>query len=168
MFVDKKRYKRTELTADQWEFLQRLMPFGRLIQKMSLEKCEMSRIVSPNGMCASIIMADIVAKSAWGTHPVAAKDNNLSLLLKSDNWRGKTVTYTDAAGVCSYRSYLSWLDYSIDLTDEMTFFNRRDWEHILNSPNRDIQVDRFGFNNSISKNTLEGIMDKYGMWEFDI
>lgn len=171
MFVDAKRYKRAELSEEQFDFLQRLVPFGKLIQDMTWEKCQLIRVYSPQGICASLVMADIILRSDWGRHVVALKENNLSLLEKTDYWKGKSV---DVAGK-SYRTYGSWLDYSIDLTDEMTFFERRKYEPLLSATNLDAQIDQMMLlypevtdpDNTTSSGRIETVIERYGLWEFD-
>lgn len=166
MFLDPKRYKRSDLTQDQMEFLVRLMPFGRLIQKMTWEKCGITRVPSVSGLCSSLIMADIILKSDWGTHRAARKENNLSLLEKTEYWKGRA---TEIDGV-TYRSYSSWLDFSIDVTDEMTFYEKRRYEPLLSASNLDLQIDRLATLHPLDttySGRIEEVIEQYGLWEFD-
>lgn len=166
MFVDPKRYKRAELSEEQFEFLARLMPFARLIQEMSVEKCRFVRLPTTMGLAASIAMADIILKSDWGRHAAARKENNLGLLKKTEYWKGRSA---EIGGVC-YRSYSSWLDFSIDLTDELTFYERRKYESLLLATNLDEQLDRFQIlfpSTTTSDGRIEDVIERYGLLEFD-
>lgn len=166
MFIDPRRFQRAELSEEQSTFLVRLVSFARLIQNTTYDKCKMVRIDSPLGVCASLVMAHIIVRSNWGEHPVAVKESNLSLLEKSEYWRGKSFVYEHK----EYRTYNSWLDYSIDLTDELTFFERQKYLPLLTATNLDAQIEVMSNLQDFPasyRSRIEELIERYGLWEFD-
>ena len=180
MILDPRRYDRRSLTDEQRDFLTKLVSFARLIQQTTYDKCKLLCIGTEQGLYASLAMAYVIDKSQWGTLEPSKKDNNLSLLKATDYWTGKIVEHsytrigpagvTDETVVDRYRSYPTWLDWSLDLTDELTFFQRLQWEPVLNARNLDLQVERMSILQSDStkwRGRIEALIERYGLWEFD-
>lgn len=166
MYIDPRRYQRTDLTEDQRDFLIRMVSFARLIQQTTYDKCAAVRIPTEVGICASLVLADCIVKSNWGSHPAAKKEDNLCLLIKTDYWRGKSATIDGIV----YRSYQSWLDFSLDLTDELTFFERQKYLELLQATNLDAQVEimsNLQDDPTSYRGRIEEIIERFGLWEFD-
>ena len=166
MFIDMRRYGRQGLTAEQQDFLGKLVSFARLIQDTTYQKCAAVRVKSEMGICASLVMAHIIDMSNWGSHSIATKENNLSLLPKSEYWKGKSAEF----GGVLYRSYNSWLDYSLDFTDELTFFERQKYMPLLQASNLDHQTEILSslqHDSSKYRSRIEEIIGRLGLWEFD-
>lgn len=166
MLFDPRRYQRGSYTEEQRDFLSRLVSFARFIQQTTYDKCRATRIETEMGICASLVMADIVVKSDWGTHEIAKKENNLCLLPKADYWKGKCA---ESGGV-SYRTYSSWLDFSVDLSDELTFFERKKYEELLKAGNVDLQSEILANlqpDPTSYRGRIEELIERCGLWEFD-
>lgn len=166
MLIDTRRYERHSLAAHEQEFLCKLVSFAQFIQNTSYDKCQMIRVPTTVGLCASLAMADIILVSNWGTHQVAAQYSNLSLLKVNEYWRGKTA---EVAG-SRYRVYSSWLDYAIDLTDELTFFERTKYLPVLMAKNLDSQVEIMSSlqpDPTSYYGKIGTIIERFGLLEFD-
>lgn len=164
MILDQARYKRPELEAYQKDFLARLVSFARFIQQQTYEKAILSRISTPAGVLASIVMADIAVTSNWGEHELSKKENNLLLLESGDHWHGKEVEFQNK----KFKSYPNWLDFSIDLSDEITFFKRKQYEEVLRTESLESQLIALkNLRTTDHSGRIEEIIERYGLWEFD-
>jgi len=166
MFIDTRRYERGSLPEEKRDFLVRLVSFARLIQATTYDKCEILRIDSVMGICSSIVMGDIIIKSNWGTHLAASKESNLSLLEKTEYWKGKCIEIEGKG----FRCYPSWLDFSLDWTDELTFYERGKYEDLLGAKNPDAQMDimsNLQDDPTIYRGRILELIGRYGLWEFD-
>lgn len=161
------RYNRNTLTVEQQDFLEKLVSFARLIQKFTHEKALEQQVASVRGIYASLVMAEIIHRSSWGTHVIALKENNLALLEKQDYWRGKSAEHE---GI-SYRSYSSWLDFAIDYSDEFTnAFELKKYHKVFLAINLDAQVEIYAdlqLDPTSCRGRIEKIIEHFGLWEFD-
>lgn len=166
MNIDFKRYKRSELTQPQRDFLQKLVPFAREVQRQTYEKAIAAGLNCKLGLSTSIVMVECILKSNWGKHEIAKKENNLCLLEKGEFWRNKFAMFNRKA----YRSYDSWLDFTLDLSDEITFTELATFKDTLEAYNLNKQLDVYpGLNTKIKGYNVivEDFIEKYGLWEFD-
>lgn len=166
MQIDAKRYKRLGLPDQAVSFLKAVIPFARIVQQYTFEKARHLRIATPIGLSASIVTAEIIHKSKWGLHEVAAKGSNLMLLEADEFFRGKALTFEGR----KYRTYDTWLDFCIDYSDEVTFQQRHIYERVLLARNVDEQLDRLAeiqIEPTSYHRTIEEMIEGYGLWEFD-
>lgn len=91
---------------------------------------------------STLLLADILDKSQWGTHPLAQNRfpdpkkgkfcNNLLLLEIDKAWTSKTVTYRDV----KYKTFEDWGSFATHLTDMLVFrqafFDKYSYETLLN------------------------------------
>lgn len=165
MFINFHKFERVKLSEKQKEFLHVLVPFGRIVQEYTKNKCKLSNINSKYGIFASIVIADVIIKSDWGTHKIAKKYNNLNLLEANDFWYGKTKQVDDK----EYKTYDCWFDYAADLSDHFVFSG--DYLPVLISKNLDDQIDSIVLLNEqypTYHSKIELLIESLGLWEFDI
>jgi uncharacterized FlgJ-related protein len=165
-FIDTNRYGRSKLLPEEKEFLQKLVPFAELISSQIKEKSDFYGINSPFGIFPSLIIAMIVIRTNWGEVKQVKKLNNLMCLLSDESWKGKTELIEGK----KYRSYQSWLDFSIDFSDYVTFFKSKEYTDILLRSSYQEQLDKIANINdsgTLIYANIESIVIKYGLWEFD-
>ena len=164
-FINFYRYKRNELTSIQKDFLHVLIPFGRIVQEYTKKKCLLAGIRSKDGVKASLVCADAILKSGWGTHKMAKKYNNLNLLEANEFWYGKS---KDCDGRL-FRAYECWFDYAADLSDHYVFSGN--YLSVLLSKNLDEQIDSLAASNlqSVTEcGKIEALIRDLGLFEFDL
>lgn len=103
-------------------------------QKSFLEKISpMVRSVSENtGILSSVILAQAILESAWGTSTLAQKANNLFGIKAASNWLGDTITVQtkevrvgkEVIEEANFRSYPS---LSRGIMDYGNFFTSTPW-----------------------------------------
>jgi uncharacterized FlgJ-related protein len=128
-------------------------------------KVESIGIESPRGILASIAAAECIIKSEWGALEVAKKENNLFLLEKEPNTKGKGFEFNSKI----YKIYDNWLEFSTDLSDYYVFSNL--YNDVLLARNLDQQLDLLVNVKDYSNEycvTIEALIEKYGLWEFDL
>lgn len=164
--VDTNRYKRKNLKEDQKEFIRKIVPFAQIMQEKIRDKSDLIGISPSYGIYPSIIIALVITKTNWGKHKLVEKDNNLLLIESDDIWKGKTVRFEGK----HYKSYSSWLDFSIDFSDEVTFNQKNKYIEIIKTASLDEQIKKISKLDDSQINfcdIIEEIISDYGFWEFD-
>lgn len=170
-FINLRKYGRSKLTEAQQSFLCRLAPAGQLIQDHTLIKSNFMRVPSPAGILASVVIADILIVSQWGTHPVSKKRylnkaaNNLSLLKTSEFWLKHTVSYEKE----EYRCYNDWGEYCRDVSDYYVYSGK--YGGILGCRDQRQQIDKFSYTREEQakhKDQMLILIRDLGLDEFDI
>jgi len=156
---------RSALSQAQKEFLEKITPVGRHIQKQLYSGTRVIKpIYSPRGIHASIIIAEILVSSDWGTHP-AISVNNLALLIAGPYWKGKTVEFDRV----KYKSFSDWHEYTINYTDTVIFTVL--YEDVLRCLYHSNQIHLLEFIRTEIPDYYEQIYDtieKYELKEFDL
>ncbi len=122
MFIRDAR-SRSLLSIEQRDFFYKVVPYGRLIQDWTISKAEFMDIPTYAGVKASLIIADILLESGFGTHPLSREQynnkysNNLALIKADKYWKGKFHTY----GRIKYRAYKDWYDFAANYSDYFVF-----------------------------------------------
>lgn len=163
---------RKSLSVNQQEFLDKVIPLAVLVQNWTIGKSQFrGRIRSSVGVRASIILADILIASEWGTHPIAQHEyegknaNNLSLLESSKTFTGKIIKHN---GIL-YRTYRKWHDFAVDYSDHLVFSDQ--YNEVLRSPDLEEQIAYFclkKLDNRVYTGKISALIDFYALSEIDI
>lgn len=120
MFVDLLRANRSSLTDTEKEFLTRAVDLSVFIQYQTITKARWFRnIQRPVGLKSSVIVADIIHESEWGSHPLSRpryenkSANNLALLTTWKHYHGPSIKYRGK----QYRAYKDTNNFAIDYSD---------------------------------------------------
>jgi hypothetical protein len=151
------------MTEEQKDFFIKIVPFAQLLQQYTYLKANVGKYKSPSGLFTSLALADILTVSEFGEHKLAKKYNNLLQVPYSDYWYGKPVEYQ---GV-SYRNYDTWLEFVIDYSDEVTFYQQQAFAEVLAAKNLDEQIEKFLPYSTMPDGRIEEIIEQYGLQEFD-
>lgn len=110
------------------DFLTKVIALGKYISNQITSKTELilgdSFYIYP-----SLLTANIVVKSNWGTHPISLEKcsgksaNNLTLLKKSD-WSGPSIKYEEDY----YRIFKDWLSFATTWSDYLVFTQKELFE----------------------------------------
>lgn len=126
---------RKGLSEEQRDFLIKASSLAKTISNWIDQKAIFLKIPNPTKIDSSIILAEMIIESQWGTHPLAQPfynkkySNNLTLIPADKYWQGKSHKYN---GV-SYRSYQDWITFATDYSDRIVFSDK--YKHILRSDN---------------------------------
>jgi hypothetical protein len=162
---------REKLTKPQQDFLVKVVPLARKIQEWTLFKSSFLNIKCPEGILASITIADIILSSEWGTHPIARPEfnnkysNNLCLNKAGESWKGKFHIYKDQ----KYRAYKDWRDFGINLSDDYCF--SRDYDHVLGYSREEDQINALSVLKADHKQyakVISLIVEYYFLSEFNV
>jgi flagellum-specific peptidoglycan hydrolase FlgJ len=161
---------RSNLVKSQRDFLSKLIPLCRLISEWTYSKSEFIGVRSPRGVSTSLLLAEILLKSDWGTHPISQMDffnkysNNLSLELADDDWKGKSHTFREV----KYKAYRDWESYGVSRSDEFVFNEK--YRELIKKARLLEQVKELSkFNEHPEKMcaNIELYINAYQLWEFD-
>jgi hypothetical protein len=89
-----------------------------------------AHLIPGSGM-SLVICADLILRSNWGRHPLAAPEfssvengkakkrysNNLSLIVSDKNWKEKT----NVSEGIPYKAFKDWMEFLVDYTDAIAF-----------------------------------------------
>jgi flagellum-specific peptidoglycan hydrolase FlgJ len=105
------------------EFIDKIASHAQTISDWTLKKALFFKKPIKNTIKPSLVLADIIIESNWGTHPIAQEfynkkySNNLSLIVADENWVGRVQKYAKV----EYKSYKDWMTYTMDYSDSLIF-----------------------------------------------
>lgn len=167
MYINFRKYKRPELSQSQQAFLQIIIPYGITVRKWVLAKALDRGVPTRVGIRPSVLVADIIAGSEWGQHPVAGwPANNLTLLQVSEPWVKSKRPVFEFDGV-SYRQYSNILECFLDLSDYYGWTGVID--NVLTYPDARRQIQEFmTIRSAIHAERMLNLIHDYGLDEFDL
>lgn len=127
------------------DFLNKVIPLARQISDWTRDKAIFIRkkIVSP--ILPSVVVADIVIQSGWGSHPLSQPHfnkkyaNNLTLMEADDFWQGRVhVLKTENGADKEYRAYQDWIHFATDYSDMIIFTKL--YDNLLNTTDYKLQI----------------------------
>jgi flagellum-specific peptidoglycan hydrolase FlgJ len=161
----------TQVTKDKTDFIKKIVPWARLINEWTIYKADFALINSPRGIFTSLVLADIILMSEWGTHPVSRSEyqngysNNLSLLKSNEYWDGKKRTYNNI----EYKAFKDWESYAIEASDYLTF--SRQFDDLLREKSLNNQIELYSkfkeYPESYCDN-IELLIRFYSLTKYDI
>lgn len=113
------------LPPQQREFLVKSINFSWWITQQAQFKLNFFYQQEPH-LSSTLILAEILAKSEFGEHPLSQPlcppksskfSNNLTLLETDTTWAGKTIKYLDK----EYKAFESWEEFGTCLSDLIAF-----------------------------------------------
>lgn len=113
----------SSLTNEQYSLLSRLVHWAQYTRHQSILKSRYFHYQEVAGPLPSILIADSLLQTEWGTHPVSLdvfrnKDaNNMNLLTVDDVWEGEKTRYQGKA----YKMFMNWNHYFTHLSDLISF-----------------------------------------------
>lgn len=120
---------RRTLSEEQKQFLLKVVPLAKTISSWVFAKEDFIKSVPyKNLLSPSLVLADILINSNWGSHPLAQPfnnkrySNNLSLLEKNSLWEGKIQKYEGK----EYKAYVDWIHFATDYSDLIVFTDQRE------------------------------------------
>ena len=171
MFVDLEKFNRSELTTEQKNFLERVIPWGKYIQEQTRRKALALRsLPCRHGMFASIAISDILVQSNWGAHPLALQkyknklSNNLAMIEVGNSSTKQKVKYEGK----EFKLFDDWEHFAVGYSDHIVFSGK--YDDMLCSTNLYQQQLIYG----VRKNNLEAYNERifiltslYRLEEFD-
>lgn len=127
-FVSINQGSRKNLSEEERDFLLKAIPLAKAISKWVNDKIVFLRIPAINTINPSLVLADMIIESSYGTHPVSQVhnngkySNNLSLLKVDELWQGKVQTYEGKV----YKCYQDWIHFGTDYSDLIVFTKLKD------------------------------------------
>lgn len=161
------------MTAEQRDFIRRLVPWSRFLAQQTIAKGQVfKRYPNTIGIHPSVIVADIILISDWGTHPVSKwkfrnreLGNNLCLLPCDKNWEREHSKYENV----DYKLFVSWEHFFSHLSDLLVFgdvfgklLNHREVSEQINYMSL-FRSDLIGYNEDIVTT-----INKYNLSEFNL
>lgn len=152
------------------EFLLKVKPWAQLVQRYVTGKCQFRGIESRHGIFASLVAADILVSSEWGTHAVSRPEydgrpgNNLNLLESFKGYPGKSIVFD---GV-SYRSYKTWHEFVVDYSDHLVYSDQ--YLNVLKASTVEEQVLSFStkkLDKRVYNGRVSAMIDFYNLSELD-
>jgi hypothetical protein len=166
------KFTRHELTVEQRIFLQSVLSQCVNASNWIALKAGSRGVLAAVGIRPSVLCADIILRSNWGTHPVSKlkcnrhSANNLSLVEATGRWLEgkKCLVFEDKP----YRSYSSWEAYFDDISDLYgmsgmldTVLNYYDTRRQIYSFSQIMREEGYG-------DQMIKLVIKYGLDEFDL
>ncbi len=126
------------------DFLNKVIPLSRQISDWVRDKSIFvrKRIVSP--ILPSVVVADLVLQSGWGTHPLSQPyynkryANNLAVLEADDFWQGRVHIIKVNEADKEYRAYQDWIHFATDYSDMIVFTKL--YDRLLDTTDYKLQI----------------------------
>ena len=161
-FVNLDKFQRYKLNQSQREFFLRVVPLSIFVQEQTIEKSFVTEKETVSGIFSSIICANIILRSNWGTHPVAQQDN-LALLLSHKFWKKSVFEFE---GI-KYKSFKNWREFAIEYSDVLAWQNG--FERILKINSRNEQLKALVLMDpNLTYDKMAQVIQDFGLSEFDI
>mgnify|MGYP001577441094 CR=1 FL=1 len=170
MFVNLRKFNRSEIGEKESVFFQKAAPLAKLIKDWSRLKAHFKGIRSTYGIFASLTLANILFLSEFGSHPLAQKkygshvSNNLMLVRSNIDWAGDIISFN---GV-DYKSYENWRDFATDISDIFAFSGNYDKALQVHSQSAQLSTCPMLLGTPINYNeVITSLIERYGLTEFD-
>ena len=154
---------RKTLTEDQKQFLLKAVPLAKTISSwVSAKEDFVKSKPYRNLLSPSLVLADIIVNSNWGSHPIAQPfynkkySNNLSLREKDNLWEGKSHKCEGK----EYKSYADWIHFATDYSDSIVFTSKRE---VLKFAESDDQIKFFLGGDNVKASRYSTILDFYSL-----
>lgn len=167
VILDLNKGNRSLLSDHKKEFLAKLVPLSLTIQEWTIGKAILLNKKTLMGVLPSVILADLIIKSDWYTHPISQEkfnkkdSNNLSLL---ESTQGKCNTYEGK----QYKPYKDWQAFAADYSDLLALNQK--YAAVLSAQTQNEQILALSLTNKDPEcyNTnMELLIYCYHLGEFD-
>lgn len=123
MFIDLNKHNVSSLTANQRDFLERLIPWSKFVQDQTAIKAQFFKRIKSSGLLPSVFLSDVIIQSNWGIHPLAQPfykhkaANNLSLMEATPDWSRRKIKFEGK----EYKLFDTWETFSLYYSDHVVF-----------------------------------------------
>jgi len=161
---------KNKLSKPERDFLNKITPLAITISQWTRDKAYFLKVPIKHSIYPSIIIADIIIESNWGTHPLAQPQynkrysNNLTLSEVDEIWEGKIQRYAKK----EYKAFQDWAHFATDYSDRLIFSHK--YKSLFNTSDYKKQIE------SLSKYKpeprhfaakCETLLDFYFLFEMD-